>query len=195
MAVGSDYKVQVWDIDTGNLIKTLFSNQSPLFSVYWHPEGSYLTTYGADNRVGLRSYITIWDSENFIAVSQNHPYDNVISPWGWNETGERFTITDLRGAQIFDFTGENLLLEFADQQYRWAMLAPGGENLAEVYPNSFEEDFSDYTIRIWDVNQGEIAASLTEPQNFAKHISWSSDSQYLVVTSAEQKLRVWQRPQ
>ncbi|KAF2028167.1 DUF1900-domain-containing protein [Setomelanomma holmii] len=56
--------------------------------------------------------------------------------------------------------------------------------------NVLASSSGDYTVKLWDVEQG--AAKLTLKHNdIVQSLSWSADGAYLVTTSRDKKLRVW----
>lgn len=56
--------------------------------------------------------------------------------------------------------------------------------------NVLASSSGDYTIKLWDIEQGQSRLTLKGTDIF-QSMSWSADGAFLVTTSRDKKLRVW----
>ena len=56
--------------------------------------------------------------------------------------------------------------------------------------NVLASSSGDYTIKLWDIEQGQSRLSLKHA-DIVQSLSWSADGALLVTTSRDKKMRIW----
>ena len=180
LAVAVREKIQLWDIKTATLLKTIEGHEQNIISVVWHPQESLLASSSLDGTV------RIWDivTEECLQVLQHNNYAWSIA---WSHNGKMLASAshDL-GAKIWDaVTGRCLHTLSGHQNWLWSIawskcdltLVTGGQ---------------DQMVKYWDAATGRCLKTLQGYVGSIWSLMWSEDGQTLYSGSGDHSLRQWQ---
>jgi WD40 repeat protein len=179
------YKVQMWDRMTGQLLYTVEQEGHPIYGLVFSPDGQMLATTPAEFRPGQ---VWLWEANSGRPL-YNFPGDNVaFSPDGrllvtsiptntFNDTIEVREASS--GKLLFSFPGLSLTLRTPDGGYRQPVaFSPDGRFLANAY---IEPDA--HSVELWDTTTFEIVRRFES----STLIGFNPDGDMLVLSSGQGK--------
>ncbi|MEM6613830.1 MAG: NB-ARC domain-containing protein, partial [Cyanobacteria bacterium P01_C01_bin.72] len=116
LAVAVKEKIQLWDVETATLIKTIEGHEQNLVCIVWHPTKSLIASGSLDGT------IRIWDSLTEECL-QILPHDNYVWSIAWSHNGQMLASAshDLN-AKIWDTaTGKCLHTLSGHQNWLWSI--------------------------------------------------------------------------
>jgi serine/threonine protein kinase/Tol biopolymer transport system component len=186
LAAGSDDKlVRLWDVETGQLLKTLDAHGDSVKTVVFSPDGSILASLGNDQRAILWDITsgqllrTLGPSEKVLGTLVFSPNSQMIASGGPNDT-----------ILLWDANTANLLrtVQGIHSPVTSMVFSPDGRLL--VAGGSHDGDPNVY---IWDVNTGQLLQTLTGHTR-AVIVGFSLDGRMLASASNEAYLHLWVAP-
>ena len=188
-SAGVDKTIKIWDVATGQELKTLPAETSFQDSIVFSPDGKFLASGGKDK------IIKFWDivSGQVIKTFEGHTggiNSLVFSPDGKNlfssssdKTIKLWEVSS--GRELRTFPGHN----FKNSQWDVITLAisPNGKTLAS---GSFVG-----SIRLWDVASGRELMKLPNDETLAfsitKPLAFSPDGRILASVNREDNIQLW----
>ena len=163
-------RLVVWDVETGEQLRSLNEGRGPVFGVAWSPSGELLAS-----TIG-KGEVAIWQSSNGRKLRSLYVPDDEIYNLAWSPDG-KFLALGGHDLTIWDTQNERRILydqpDYSYQGIAEVAWSPDGKKLASLYPDGQGS--------IWDATTGEKL--LTLPKNrFSEQIDWSPQG-YLVGTS------------
>ncbi len=195
LASGSvDDTIRLWDVATGDTIRTLTGHKRDVYSVAFSPDGKTLASASKtvrlwDVRIG-ETILTL--PEGSLSTGGGHTddvYSVSFSPDGKTlATGSRdstILLWDVRtGDLLRTLTGHRLYDRVS------VLLSPDGNTLASASGGWGEDPAFDGRIRLWDVATGDTLHTLTGHTRYERvSVSFSPDGQTLASASGD--LRLW----
>jgi WD40 repeat protein len=172
-----DKTIKLWQVDTGNLVRTLSGHWGGVRSVAFSPDGKLLASGGGDNTIKLWNVTTgaevrtLSDWAFSVAFS---PDGKLLASGGDDNTIKLWNVTT--GAEVRTLSGHS------DWVFSVAF-SPDGKLLAS--------GSGDNTIKLWDVTTGAEVRTLSGHSDWVTSVAFSPDGKLLVSGSDDKTIRVW----
>ncbi|KAH6845648.1 hypothetical protein B0I37DRAFT_356096 [Chaetomium sp. MPI-CAGE-AT-0009] len=218
-SASADCTIRLWDIETGQLQRTLEGHSEPVYSVTFSPDSTVLASASADCTARLwdmetgRQRRCLSDSCYSVAFSPDSTVlasgsaDHTIRLWDV-ETGQvRRTLqghTDHVCSVAFSPDSTVLASASVDCTIRlWdaetGQLRQTLECNSEILSVAFSPDSTilgsastDKTIRLWNIATGHLHQILTGHSGWCRSVAFSSDSTLLASASEDGTIRLWE---
>ncbi|MDX2272162.1 MAG: NB-ARC domain-containing protein [Cyanobacteriota bacterium] len=184
IASGSgDATIKLWDVSTGQCMRTLYGHTSWVWSVDWIPGGHKLASSGSvNNDLTAR----IWNVQTGECLRILAGHKSWIWWIKWSPDGNLLaTASDDQTIKLWDGnTGECLKTLFDDRQLGLAISwSPDSQYLATSALNN--------VVRIWNVTTGSWEQELSGHQAIIWAIAWSPNNQWIASASDDGTIRIW----
>ena len=172
--------IRLWDVSTGDIIRTLTGHTRPVASVSFSPDDQTLASGSDDATVRLWD-VSTGDTLRTLTGHTSSVYSVSFSPDGQTlasgSTDGTLRLWDVStGDPIYTLTG-----------HRWFVVSvsfsPEGQTLAS---GSWDD-----TVRLWDVSTGDAIRTLTGHTGSVHSVSFSPDGQTLASGSDDATVRLW----
>ncbi|MFW6358333.1 MAG: WD40 repeat domain-containing protein [Chroococcales cyanobacterium] len=170
--------IKLWDIRTGQLLRTLFGHRKPIQA---------LAISGDGNTIASGSHkIKLWDLSTGNPLRMLYGHRHSVSCIAISDKaemvvsgGEDSTI------KVWDVNNEALCYTLSDHKdgITTVILHPNGEILIS--------SSRDGCIKLWELNTGRLLNSLTGHIGAVHGIALSTDGQYLVSGGADKTIKIW----
>ena len=176
-------KVKLWDVTSGECLRTLEGHSYAVLSVSFSPDGSKLASGSSDNTVKLWDVMsgkllkTLEHSECVHCVSFSPDGTKVASGSGYRDDGEN-------AVTLWDVTSGECLWTLAGHSdwVRSVSFSPDG---TKVVTGS-----DDATVKLWDVTSGECLQTLEGHSSRVCSVSFSPDGTKVASTSFD-NTKLW----
>ncbi len=174
---GISFAVKVWDLKTGNHIRTIEKHSSSVTSVTFNPDDRTLVSGGRDRTIMVYSspiyrLIGHQDAVNSLAISRDG--QTLVS--GSDDT--TIKVWDLNGGEeICTFTGH-------EGAVNSVAISPNGQTVAS--------GSDDETITLWNLNTEEEICTLDGHLDGVNAVAFSKDGQILASAGGDCTIKVWQ---
>jgi hypothetical protein len=176
---GKDNRARLWDLATGNAIRTFAGHQSTVWGIAFSPDGTLAT--GSHDQTAR-----IWDPGTgaTVHVLRGHVdsiYEVAFSPDGaLLATGS----ADLTARLWDSATGRPLRTFIGHESYvHGVTFSPDGALLATTS--------TDRTTRLWDLASGQSVRTLTGHGSAVAGVAFSPDGDLLATASSDKTVRLW----
>lgn len=176
----ADRTIKLWNLHTGQCLKTLQGHQSWIWAVSFSPDHQLLASGSYDHTIKLWNVASGECQETLeghpssvlaLAFSQDGSrlvsggYDQMIKLWHV-ETGEclRTCQAHMNRVWAVEISPDNQLL------------ATGGD---------------DHTVKLWNLETGDCLRTLIGHSNQVLCLRFSADSQHVISSSADHTIRIW----
>ena len=217
----NDLTIRIWDLKTGDLIKTIEGHENWVSSVSLTPNGKFIVSGAFDHT------IRIWELEtgrlvntlkghkswiNTVAVTPNGEFiisgsnDNSICIWDF-ETGSLINTLHEDGLLVNTLAispnGKFIISGADDNICIWELknncpintieIHKGSVNAVAVTPNSkfIVAGISDY-IRIWELESGKTIRILEGQEGLVQVVAITPNGQYIVSGADDNSIRIWE---
>ncbi len=180
VSASEDQTLKVWDLNRGELLKTLTGHTSAVRDVVLSDDGQFVISASSDRT------IRIWDLNtgevrhnltghasfvNHVILSQDQQIlvsigtDRTLRIWGV-ETGEN----------LHTLTGHTSFINDM-------LISSDGTQLISAS--------ADRTLKIWDIATGELLHNLVGHASFVNRLTLSPDGQFVASASADRTVKIW----
>ena len=178
---GSDDKtIKLWDVETGQEIRTLKGHDSDVWSVNFSPDGKTLVSGSRDNTIKL------WDVETGQEIRTLKGHDFYVASVNFSPDGKTLVSGSADNTiKLWDVeTGQEIrTLKGHDFYVRSVNFSPDGKTLVS---GSW-----DNTIKLWNVETGQEIRTLKGHDNSVTSVNFSPDGKTLVSGSADKTIKLW----
>jgi len=175
----------IWDVATGQEIRTLFADSKGVGSVRFSPDGTYIISRSDD----LPGTINIWDRNTGKELKRiSGSASEAIISMDISSDGRQITYVyhkytspfqeDIYGIRLFDITTGKQIQSFLENIERATSIAfsPDGTRIITC-------SFDDRIIKIWDAATGQELRTISEDLDSVDFISFTPDGKYIVSRS------------
>lgn len=178
---GSDGRVNVWDMASGQALLTLDDQQGKtVYGLAFSPDGTRLVTTG-ENRTA-----TIWDAESGQGLASLTGHTGTVWQAAFSPDGSRLATAGGDGtAIIWDAVSGRELLTLTGHTGEVVdiVFSPDGTRLATAS--------HDHTAKVWDAASGQVLATLTGHTNDLWAVAFNADGSRLATASRDQTAKIW----
>ena len=180
LASGSnDNEVILWDVQSGEKLRTLAGHTSLVSSVAWSPDGQTLASGSWDNTVIL------WDAQSGEKLRTLAGHTSYVYSVDWSPDGHTLASGGYGTVILWDVqSGEKLHTLAGHTDYvRSVAWSPDGKTLAS--------GSADNTVILWDAQSGEELRTLAGHTRSVNSVAWSPDGQTLASGSYDDTIILW----
>lgn len=176
---GANQTIKLWNIETGNVLKTLSEHRDVVRSLVLTPDGKTLISGSGDRT------IKIWDlqtSQAIQTIEQGTPiWGLALSPDGKT----LFSGGDDGILRAWRFpSGERLQAIPAHQQQIFSIaVSPDGKTVATAS--------HDQTIKVWDAQTGVLIRTMTGHRDAVRALAFSPDGKTIASASWDKTVKLW----
>jgi len=183
LAVSGEQPIKIWDVASGQLIRTFESQPDRhSFSISFSPDGTLLADSGRDGR------ITLWDvASGKIVRNLSHGRQNDVHDIQFSPDGKLLVSVGTDSAvRLWDVSSGQVLqtMMHGDGLYGVAF-SPDGRLVASAS--------CDRTVKLWEVATGRLVNSLRHGDEVTA-VAFSPDGALLTSASYEEKIYFWSIP-
>ncbi len=180
--------IPIWDVQSGQLIRTLESTPVQEVAVVFSPDGKMIATGGFSNNIRL------WDSATGQLIRTIAPLPSPIWELSFSPVEDRLASAnfysgpspDVSGARLWNISSGQELWGYTESNVKFHMLsvdyAPDGKTIAF---GTFDSAL------ILNAETGQLIQSLPIP-NHVGDLEFSPDGRLLATASDDNKIRIWE---
>ncbi|MGQ4876102.1 MAG: WD40 repeat domain-containing protein [Promethearchaeia archaeon] len=169
--------IKIWDLNSGELIKTFNDKKGVIYSLIMTGDGKYIISCNSNGIVKIRDFFT----KNIIKTIKLHK-SSAVSNLYISKDGKYLIVSKVtKYIKVYDIDSFNLIGEIND-----AIIFYAPENIS-IYPMKNLLCFtSEYGIKIWNFEKDEIINVYNIKNKKNKYFSFpffSNDGKYLIATT------------
>jgi predicted Zn finger-like uncharacterized protein len=188
-AISGGRSLKLWNLGTGDLVRTLDESSNRFGSIAVDPTCSYVVS--SANKVPMHPFwgggeIKLWEISSGRCLQELHNNDEKVIHLNFDSNGRHIVSCSYKNIKIWDlqtgkclsiFEGPNFQISFAsvDLDKRFALLATKNGKMS-----------------LFDLNSGQVKRSFGVHNGGETVFSISSDKKHVVTGSADKKLRLWE---
>ena len=173
--------IKLWDVETGECIKTLMGHTGEVNSVCYSPDGKYIASGSKDET------IKIWEVVSGKCVKTLEGHTESVRAVAYSPDGMYVASgSDNKTVKICEAaTGECIktLMGHTDG-VNSVCYSPDGKYLASAA--------WDNTVKLWDVETGNCIKTFTGHTDTVRSVSYSPDGKYLASGSDDKTVKIWE---
>ncbi|OKH12867.1 hypothetical protein NIES592_16755 [Fischerella major NIES-592] len=179
IVLSSDNTIKLWDLTTGQVIKTLSGNESEKTMVF-SPDGKIIASGGYEKTIKL------WDVATGKVVKTLSSQNNSISELIFSPDGKILASRSINNIiQLWDLTTGKVIKSLSEHTdlINSIVFSPDGKILAS--------GSSDDTIKLWDVTTGKAIKTLTGHVDRVTSVAFSPDGNMIASGSDDKTIKLW----
>jgi serine/threonine protein kinase len=177
---GADRLIKIWDLTTGQELRSLIGHSSYINTIAITPDGQSILSGSADRTV------KVWDLQTGQLLRTLEGHKGYINAIAISPNGSIAASADADGiVNLWEIqTGKRLrTLEGHSGFVNSVAISADGRTLAS--------SGADRTIRLWELQTGKTLQTLAGHTNFVNAIAFFPDAQHLASSSADQTIKIW----
>jgi WD40 repeat protein len=175
-----DRTVKLWDVETGECLKTFIGHQNWVLSVAFSPDGQHLVSGSGDQTVKL------WDVSSSECLKTFTGHDQGVFAVAVSGDGQTIASgSPDQTARLWDLGSKQCFKVCTGHTNRILAVAcsPNGQMLAS---GSF-----DRAVRLWDIRQDRCYRTCTGHNQQVYSVAFSPDGQTLASGSGDRTIKLW----
>ncbi len=179
-SASDDQTVIVWNVQTGEKIRTLTGHSGPVKSVSWSPDGKRLASASEDKTA------IVWDAQTGEKIHTLTGHSKDVSSVTWSPDGKRLASASFDKTVIIwnVQTGEKFrTLTGHSEAVHSVTWSPDGKRLAS--------GSGDATVIVWDSQSLDKIRTITGHAGHVYTVAWSPDGKRLASASGDKTAIVW----
>ncbi|MEH2180948.1 eIF2A-related protein, partial [Nostoc sp.] len=175
-----DKTIKIWDVSSGQLLKSLTGHSSAVNSVVYSPNGQQLASASYDKT------IKIWDVNSGQLLKSLIGHSSAVNSVVYSPNGQQLASASYDNTiKIWDVSSGQLLKSLTGHSsaVNSVVYSPNGQQLASAS--------DDKTIKIWDVSSDQLLKSLTGHSSWVLSIVYSPNGQQLASASYDKTINLW----
>ncbi|OGT92582.1 MAG: hypothetical protein A2286_12015 [Gammaproteobacteria bacterium RIFOXYA12_FULL_61_12] len=181
LASGSwDHTLKIWDVESGECLKTFDQHQGTIWSVTFSPGGGRLASSSSDKTVKL------WDVESGECLQTFDQHQGRVNSVTFSPDGGRLASgSSDKTVKLWDVeSGEcQKTLDQHSNRVNSVTFSPDGGRLAS--------GSNDKTVKLWDVVSGACLKTFDQHQGPVTSVTFSPDGGRLASGSSDKTLKLW----
>ncbi|NCR68960.1 MAG: WD40 repeat domain-containing protein, partial [Microcystis aeruginosa LL11-07] len=177
---GADNTIKLWNVETGQEIRTLKGHDNSVSSVNFSPDGKTLVSGSDDNTIKLwnvetgQEIRTLKGHDNSVYSVNFSPDGKTLVSGSWDKTIKLWNVE----------TGQEIrTLEGHDNSVWSVNFSPDGKTLVS--------GSDDNTIKLWNVETGQEIRTLKGHYALVNSVNFSPDGKTLVSGSDDKTIKLW----
>ena len=178
---GSWQKIWVWNLQTGELLRTIDAHSHWVLSVAINRDGNTLVSSSADTT------IKVWDLSKGSLIRKINAHSNWVNAVEITPDGKTIVSASAdKTIKIWDFnTGK---LQHTLKNHSGSVLSLAISSDGKVIASGS----TDKTVKLWNLQSGELDGSLEEHLDWVQAVKISQDSRLLISGSRDGDIKIWQ---
>ena len=179
-------EIRIWDVITGNEIKSVTENDFSIRSSAISRNGMYLVTGNTNGK------ITLWDLENAqIIKSWDAPIEDnnrAINSLAISSDNKYILSgSSDRIIRLWDIEQNSVIKTFSDQSSVINLLAfsPNGNTFVSC------SDYNDASIRIWDINNGRLTRTIERRGFTITSLAFNKNGNIIAAAGSSNTIELW----
>jgi WD40 repeat protein len=185
LATASDDKtINLWDVQTLTKIHSLTGHSHAVKSLSFHPNGQILASGSWDKT------IKIWDINTGFILHTLTGHQLQVNSVAFSPQGQFLASASYdRTVRIWQLENGQYNLLTTLLGHNWAVLTVA---FSPTHQNLLATGSGDNTIKLWDVNTGELISTLSGHSWSVVAIAFSTDGETLISASWDKTIKIWQ---
>jgi WD40 repeat protein len=178
---GRDWKIRIWNRESGKLLFTLIGHQEAVKGLAFSPDGNMLASCGWKDLT-----VRLWNPVTGVLLRTLNPGISETNEVRWSPDGKQLLVAGGLESAIIDLASGSVIRRLNGQFYgiNSAAWSPNGKQIATAA--------GDGTIDIWDAATGNRVKTLDAAAGPINRVAWSPDSRKVAAADAEdERVRVW----
>jgi WD40 repeat protein/serine/threonine protein kinase len=175
-----DTTVRIWDIETGQEIRTLQGHTNTVDSVKFTLDGDYLLSASWDGTIKQ------WDVITGQMLQTYEGHDGNVYMLDMMPNGEQFISASADGTlKLWDIQSGEVILTYSGHE--------GEVNSVNISPDGVQmlSGAGDKTIRLWDIESGEEIRQYLGHESSVNYAKFAPNMEFLISTSWDDTVRRW----
>ena len=172
--------IRVWDVASGELVRTLEGHSQPIRALALHPDGRHLLSASQDRTLAL------WDLESGDQLATYRGHASAVTTVAFLPGGEQFVSGSLdRSLVLWDLETGQRRRAFRDlaAAVNAVAISPDGKRIASVG--------EDASVQLWDASSGAQVSSLRGHEGRVTSVAFGGDGDRLLTAGEADGLRLW----
>jgi len=191
LAISSNGKVEIWEVESGEITTTFKANDSPIRSMSWSPDLIFLATGSSDGKVKIWE-LKQWNLSREVATLEG--YASAVRNVSWSPNGKVLATGSNDGIVKLwsipsdrDLTNSEIKVLATFQGYNGAITgitwSPNSQSLAIASNNN--------TVNIIDIDLQVPQITLKGHDSWIWSIGWSPDGKLIATGGGDNLVKIW----
>ena len=175
-----DKSIKIWDVETGELVRTLEGHTGIVLSVCYSPDNKQIASGSADQS------IKIWNAETGKLVRTLDGHTNWVHSVCYSPDDKRIASGSFdQSIKIWD-TETGKLIRTLDGHTDWVRSVCYSPDNKRIASGS-----ADNSIKIWDAETGQLVRTLVGHTDMVLSVCYSPDNKRIASGSADNSIKIW----